>query len=125
MLSDSLDQSTYGKFGLMTLNCPRKTAFFTAFILSFFIGPLAAQQPPVQAPSSSAPAQDTKTEPKQQAPKPISVSTENVVVPVTVKDRSGNLVADLRKENSGSSKIKSSKILLVSPSSLYHFHWSY
>jgi VWFA-related protein len=60
--------------------------------------------PPQDKPAAPAPAPDKAGTPQGQAPansgqKPIRVTTNTVVVPVTVKDRAGNLVADLRKDD--------------------------
>jgi VWFA-related protein len=64
-----------------------------------------AQQPnaPQDKPPASPPATGKAGTPEGQAPansgqQPIRVTTNTVVVPVTVKDRAGNLVADLRKD---------------------------
>lgn len=79
------------------MNCLRKIACFAAAILFCLIGtPLLAQDPepkPATPPTPQEPQSD-----KQQGPAPIRIVTNTVVVPVTVKDRSGNLVADLRKD---------------------------
>jgi VWFA-related protein len=79
------------------MNCPRKIACFAAAILLCLVStPLLAQDPeprPTTPPTPQEPQSD-----KQQGPAPIRIVTNTVVVPVTVKDRSGNLVADLRKD---------------------------
>ncbi len=49
-------------------------------------------------PAAPTPTQETKPAGKPQGPAPIRVITNTVVVPVTVKDRNGNLVADLRRD---------------------------
>lgn len=68
----------------------------------------SAQQPnpPQDKPAAPvpAPAGDKASPPQGQTPaspgqKPIRVTTNTVVVPVTVKDRNGNLVVDLRKDD--------------------------
>ena len=46
----------------------------------------------------SAPAAPQEPEPAERAQTPIRTITTAVVVPVTVKDRNGNIVADLRKD---------------------------
>ncbi|HEV8074291.1 MAG TPA: VWA domain-containing protein [Candidatus Acidoferrum sp.] len=55
------------------------------------------QEPTPPKPAAPA-AQQPKPADKQQGPAPIRVVTNTVVVPVTVKDRNGNLVADLRRD---------------------------
>jgi VWFA-related protein len=80
------------------MNCPRKRAFFAAVpALCFFAAPLLGQEPTPPKPAAPA-AQQPKPADKQQGPAPIRVVTNTVVVPVTVKDRNGNLVADLRRD---------------------------
>jgi VWFA-related protein len=97
-----------GKFGPMTTNCPRKTLLFIiAQIFLLLGGPAFAQDPPL--PNTPAPKQG-ETPPKQAQPPAakdtardkgqtvIHITTRTVVVPVTVKDRHGNLVPDLQKD---------------------------
>jgi len=87
------------KCGLMTLKCPRKIAYrMAASLLALLAVVAAAQQPnpPQDKPAVPPPATDKTSTPQGQAP--IRVTTNTVVVPVTVKDRAGNLVADLRKD---------------------------
>ena len=92
----------------MTMKSLRKTALPAALAV-FVCLPfsLFAQQapPPANKPVSPPPA-SAKT-PAPQAEKPVTqaqnpptirVSTSLVVIPVTVKDRSGNLIADLKKD---------------------------
>jgi VWFA-related protein len=55
-----------------------------------------AQNPPAQNPPPATPANPPAKTP--QAPKIIAI-VKTVVVPVTVKDRNGNLVADLKKDD--------------------------
>jgi len=88
-----------GKFGPFHMKSPRKTASlaFVAAIL-WFGSRLEAQNP--TAPPANPPPHDAPAAPeasKSQVPT-IRRSTTEVFVPVTVKDRDGNLVADLRKE---------------------------
>ena len=91
------DHTNLGKFGPNNMNCPRKSAFFAAVAtLCFFAAPLLGQTPPAKPPAPAA--QDSQAPAKPQAPPTIRVVTETVVVPVTVKDRTGNLVPDLRKD---------------------------
>jgi len=67
-------------------------------MLCFLALPLSAQEPALQKPAAPTPAQETKPADKQQGPAPIRIITHTVVVPVTVKDRNGNLVPDLRRD---------------------------
>src|SRR5580692_793057 len=86
----------------MTLKCPRNIALLTlATCFSLFAAAQSkAQQPVPSAPTPKTPP-DTQT-PKSgiQVPSPgkIVTVTTLVVLPVTVKDRSGNLVPDLKKD---------------------------
>ena len=81
------------------MNCPRKSAFFAAVsVLCLSAAPLLGQDPTPPKPAAPASAQEPKPADKQQGPAPIRITTETVVVPVTVKDRSGNLVPDLRRD---------------------------
>jgi len=99
MLGCTCDHTNFGKFGPNNMNCPRKSAFFAAVpMLCFFAAPLFGQDPAPAKPAAPAAAQEPKAPAKSQGPAPIRVITETVVVPVTVKDRSGNLVPDLRKD---------------------------
>jgi Ca-activated chloride channel homolog len=92
------DHTNLGKFGPNNMNCPRKSTFFAAVAtLCFSAAPLLGQTPPPAKPPAPA-AQDSQAPAKPQAPPTIRVVTETVVVPVTVKDRTGNLVPDLRKD---------------------------
>lgn len=64
-----------------------------------FACPLVQGQNPAPAPS---PAQGTPPNPPSQGLQrqpTVSISTTEVIVPVTVKDRNGNLVADLKKDD--------------------------
>jgi Ca-activated chloride channel homolog len=81
------------------MNCPRKSAFFAAVpLLGLFAAPLLGQNPAPPKPAAPPAAQEPKPADKQQGPAPIRITTSTVVVPVTVKDRSGNLVPDLRRD---------------------------
>ena len=81
------------------MNCPRKRAFYAAVpALCFFAAAVLGQDPTPPKPAAPAAAQQPKPADKQQGPAPIRVVTNTVVVPVTVKDRNGNLVADLRRD---------------------------
>ena len=78
------------------MNCLRKTAFFPALgLLGLLAAPLFAQD---STPPQAPPSPDQEQEAQEKAQKPIISVTNVVVVPVTVKDRGGNLVADLRKD---------------------------
>jgi len=88
-----------GKFGLNNMKCPRKSALFALLSLACLTPvPLWAQD---DAPAKPAPppAQEPDASQKQKGPSPIQIVTNTVVVPVTVKDHSGNLVPDLRKDD--------------------------
>ncbi len=84
----------------MTMNCPRKTGKVALALSLLVLTPLlVAQQPAATTPAKpAAAAQAPSAAPEKQAPTTVKIETRNVVVPVTVKDRSGNLVADLRKD---------------------------
>jgi len=81
------------------MNCPRKTLLLVV-AQSLLLTPLAlAQEPAAGAPAKlPAAAQAPKAPAQNQTPTKIVVNPTLVVVPVTVKDRKGNLVADLRKD---------------------------
>lgn len=84
----------------MTMNCPRKTRKLALALSSLLLTPLVlAQEPAANTPAKPpAAAQAPKAAPKSQTPTTIVLNPTLVVVPVTVKDRKGNLVADLRKD---------------------------
>jgi Ca-activated chloride channel family protein len=84
----------------MTMNCPRKTRKLALALSLFLLTPLLlAQEPPATTPAKPpAAAQAPSAPPTGQAPPTIKLYPTNVLVPVTVKDRNGNLVADLRKD---------------------------
>jgi VWFA-related protein len=67
-------------------------------MLCFLALPLSGQEPAPPKPSAPPAQQETKPADKQQGPAPIRISITTVVVPVTVKDREGNLVSDLRRD---------------------------
>ena len=106
----------------MTFNCLRKIAFL-ALVQSFALftvvclaqepvpdsptpkvqPPTQSQpqlEPPLQTPTHPAPPPASKTTPQVQseAPTIIRLNPTLVVLPVTVKDNSGNLVPDLKKD---------------------------
>jgi len=81
------------------MKSPRKIALVAAAAGPiFFSAQLLGQNPapPSSNPAPTAPAQ-TQTPPTR-TPGTISTTTTIVVVPVTVKDKTGNLVADLKRD---------------------------
>src|SRR5208283_4284057 len=84
----------------MTMNCPRKTRKVALALSLLVLTPLVlAQEPAATAPAKPpAAAQAPNSAAQKQAPGTFRVTTTAVVVPVTVKDRNGNLVADLRRD---------------------------
>src|SRR5271157_5022234 len=84
----------------MTMNCPRKTRKLALAVSLLLLTPLVlAQEPAANTPGKPpAAAQAPKATPKSQGPTTIVLNPTLVVVPVTVKDRRGTLVADLRKD---------------------------
>src|ERR1700675_925870 len=84
----------------------RKIALCTCALLvsmpALFVGSWAAQHSfqPAQQPGSSPqpPSREPQTPPLSDAQARITVNSSLVILPVTVKDRSGNLVPDLRKD---------------------------
>ena len=84
----------------MNTNCPRKIRCFFFVNSLLLLMPTAFAQQPAAAPPAKPPAQAQapKAAAESQTPTKIRVTTTTVVVPVTVKDRSGNLVPDLRKD---------------------------
>ncbi len=90
-----------GKFGPIIMKSLRKTTFlafgFAAALFSYGTR-VAAQNPtpPSDTKPAAAPAQAPSAPPTGQ--RSIVVNTTDVVVPVTVKDRDGNLVADLKRD---------------------------
>jgi VWFA-related protein len=83
----------------MTMKNPQKFGFLAVPAGFLLLGAMLSAQTP--APPQSNPAQDTQSNApanRLQAPT-IRTVTKEVIVPVTVKDRNGNLVADLKKED--------------------------
>jgi VWFA-related protein len=81
------------------MNCLRKRGFFAAVpLLCFFAAPLLGQDPAPPKPAALPAAQEPTPADKPQAQAPIRITVRTVVVPVTVKDRNGNLVPDLRRD---------------------------
>jgi Ca-activated chloride channel homolog len=80
------------------MKCPRKIAYVVLASAFLFGGAILEGQNPTPPPASPAPG-PLAAPPAKPAQQPKIVSTINVVVvPVTVKDRNGNLVADLKKD---------------------------
>src|SRR6202048_3512936 len=96
------------KFGLRTMKSLRKIAFAALATLPAYAVYLAAQTAGQSAPAQAAPASGgTQSVPARPAPTgppqseeraKISVNSNLVILPVTVKDRSGNIVPDLRRD---------------------------
>ena len=94
------------KFGLRNMKSLRKIALLAGLVLlPLLLVPLRArtpQQASKPSPGPAAPAQNPQASPPQpQQPQqaPLRVQVNQVVVPVTVKDSSGRLVPDLRRED--------------------------
>jgi Ca-activated chloride channel homolog len=87
------------KFGLRTMKSLRKRSLIaSSLLLAASFTSMKAQQPRQGAGSASS-SQDAPASPQEAgAPTKIRIPVNQVVVPVTVKDRSGNLVADLRRD---------------------------
>jgi VWFA-related protein len=88
----------------MTMKCPRRFAiraaqFVAPLSAAIFAGLIAIPPSYCQnKPDTPPPAQQQTPPPESQKPGTISIVTTNVIVPVTVKDKKGNLVADLKKD---------------------------
>jgi Ca-activated chloride channel family protein len=84
----------------------RKTALLLPALLlpglAAFLAAQSAQQPTPQGATQSPPAQSAPRSasavPQSEAQSKISVNSNLVILPVTVKDRAGNLVPDLRRD---------------------------
>jgi VWFA-related protein len=78
----------------------RKTRLLCVASAFLLFGPLLKAQNPAPAGNPPPPSagQSPTTAPKNQPQTTIRTTTIEVVVPVTVKDRSGNLVADLKRD---------------------------
>jgi VWFA-related protein len=88
----------------MTTKSPRKSLFFAALAALLAATNIVAQNPP---PAGSPPS-NPLTPPPAESQKPateappqskITTTTATVVVPVTVKDKAGNMVAGLRRDD--------------------------
>src|SRR6266849_3512091 len=94
------------KFGLRTMKSLRKIVFAAIAVLAGFAVYLEGQTAGQSAPSAGS-TQNSSPQPPQRPPAgpppsearaKISVNSNLVILPVTVKDRSGNLVPDLRRD---------------------------
>jgi VWFA-related protein len=101
-LSSNRAETFIAKFGLRTMKSLRKTVLLLGLAtLAVACVPLLARTrqqgsaPPAKAQTSPSSPQQSPQQPQQQAQ--VRVQVNQVVVPVTVKDRSGNLVPDLNK----------------------------
>jgi hypothetical protein len=99
-----------GEFGEMTMKSPRKTLLLAGLTAAILLTAKdsVAQNPPPAGPPATQPQTPSANPPASGAPQPakgagqqgtVKVTTFTVVVPVTVKDRSGNMVAGLRRED--------------------------
>jgi VWFA-related protein len=85
-----------GKFGLRTMKSLRKTiVLICALLVVALTSFLAAQTPQSPRPRPGSSPQDP---PLSDAQAKITVNSNLVILPVTVKDRSGTLVPDLRRD---------------------------
>lgn len=86
------------KFGLGTMKSLRKTVWMAgALLLSATFAYLGAQTKGQSAPPATQ-EQGTPGPAQQGGPATIRIPVNQVIVPVTVKDRSGRLVPDLRRD---------------------------
>ncbi len=86
------------KFGLRTMKSLRKTIpMVCGLLLAVLLTQLAAQAPQQSTPPA-APEQNPQAPAQQNRQGRIVIPVNQVVVPVTVKDRSGSLVPDLQRE---------------------------
>jgi Ca-activated chloride channel homolog len=80
------------------MKCPRKIAY-VAFASAFLLcGATLEGQNPTPPPANPAPGPLAAPQAKPAQQPKIVANTTEVVVPVTVKDRNGNLVPDLKKD---------------------------
>jgi Ca-activated chloride channel homolog len=87
------------KFGLRTMKSLRKTPLIAFSLLLAASFPSMKAQQPRQSIGSSSSSQGAPASPQETGGQTrIRIPVNQVVVPVTVKDRSGNLVADLRRD---------------------------
>jgi Ca-activated chloride channel homolog len=88
------------------MKSPRKTALLILVLvlpgLALFLAAQTTQQPAPSGETQSAPARpdprSASAVPQSEAQSKISVNSNLVILPVTVKDRAGNLVPDLRRD---------------------------
>jgi Ca-activated chloride channel homolog len=88
------------------MKSPRKTALLILVLtvpgLALFLAAQTAQQPAPSGAAQSAPARpdprSPSAVPQSEAQSKISVNSNLVILPVTVKDRAGNLVPDLHRD---------------------------
>jgi Ca-activated chloride channel family protein len=86
------------KFGLRTMKSLRKTIPAVCGLLLAVLPTQLGAQDPQQSATPASPQQNPPTPPPQTGQGKITLKVNEVVVPVTVKDRSGKLVADLRRD---------------------------
>ncbi len=83
----------------MTFKYPtNKGSLALVQILALLVAPCFAQEPAPASATPSAPAQTPKTPLPSDSPARIVLNPTLVLLPVTVKDRTGNLVPDLKKD---------------------------
>ena len=86
------------RFGRRIAPVARRRILALAIAGPLLVGsPILQAQDPAAAPQNPSP-QNPNPAPQVQKPPRISVTSSLVVVPVTVKDRSGNLVPDLKRD---------------------------
>ena len=86
------------KFGLRSMKSLRKILLSSGVVLlALSLLPLSARTPQ-QGFAAAAQAQNPQPPPQQPQQPGVRVQVEQVIVPVTVKDGSGRLVPDLRKD---------------------------
>lgn len=84
---------------MTNLSCPQKSILLAALFVFGGVSGLPAQDKPAAPASEAKPAQEPAPPTQQKGPAPIRVISDVVVVPVTVKDRSGNLVGGLERDD--------------------------
>jgi len=101
------------KFGLRTMKSLRKTVLLVCGILLAVPLIQLLAQAPQQGATPTAPQQNPDAPPQQNRQGKIIIPVNQVVVPVTVKDGSGKLVADCGGTNFESSRITSNRKLFT------------
>ena len=86
------------KFGLRTMKSLRETFLLVCGVLLTVLLTRLGAQAPQQGTTPAAPEQSPQAPREQNRQGRITFSVNQVVVPVTVKDGSGRLVADLRRD---------------------------